>query len=155
MSTDSRFTFSETDLPAAILGLRRALGRSQEVMAQLLGCSLPALQKWEMGTAIPAGEWLIRMLQICPDEETRNAFRIRAERRAAPREPSGSRLKRVGRMDQTRREELREMAHQAVDTLFECGKSGLDAADSRLEDFAENLEGAANYFAGHAPKTDN
>src|SRR5487761_447659 len=80
------FTFSEIDLPAAVRGLREALGRSPEVMAEILGCSLPAYQKWEMGSVVPGGEWLIRMLRLCPDEETRNAFRIRAERRNAPRD---------------------------------------------------------------------
>ncbi len=155
MPSEPDFTFSETDLATAILGLREALGRSQEVMAQLLGCSLPALQKWEMGIAIPDGEWLIRMLQICPDEETRNAFRIRAERRAAPRPPSESRLKRVCRMDESRRLEVRRMVHEAVDTLCACGENGMDAADSRLEEFAENLQGAARHFSAHLKLKNN
>ena len=78
------FTFSEIDLPAAIRGL--ALGRSTEAMAELLGCSSVGYEKWEQGTAVPSAEWLLRMLQLCPDEQTWNAFRIRPERRRKPRE---------------------------------------------------------------------
>ena len=63
----------------------RALGKSQESMASIVGCSLPAYQKWELGSLVPSAEWLLKMLQLCPDEETRNAFRIRPERRSAGR----------------------------------------------------------------------
>ncbi|MGH9448033.1 MAG: helix-turn-helix domain-containing protein, partial [Terriglobia bacterium] len=59
--SDDTFTFTETDLASAIHGLRQALGRSPEAMAGILGCSVPAYQKWEIGSVIPAGEWLIRL----------------------------------------------------------------------------------------------
>lgn len=141
------FTFTETDLATAIQGLRQALGRSPEVMAAILGCSLPAYQKWEMGSVIPAGEWLIKLLQLCPDEETRNAFRIRAERRASGRALNKAEHQRVRPGGGNERRQLREMARAAIDTLYECGNAGLQAADSRLAEFAENLDGAARYYA--------
>lgn len=143
---EDRFTFTEIDLAAAVYGLREALGRSPEVMAQILGCALPAYQKWEMGSAVPDGEWLIRMLQLCPNEETRNAFRIRAERRAAPREKPKGELVRQASLPAASRDRCRQVAHHAVDALYECGEAGIEAADKRLAEFAGNLREAAEYY---------
>ncbi|MGH9354927.1 MAG: helix-turn-helix domain-containing protein [Terriglobia bacterium] len=145
---DDSFTFSETDLPAAIRGLREALGRSPEVMAKILGCSLPAYVKWEAGSLTPGGEWLIRLLQICPDEETRNGFRIRAERRtvARPRQETG--LLRSSPLSSTERLRCLKEARDALDALAECGRSGSTSADVRLREFAENLQNAARYYLG-------
>jgi transcriptional regulator with XRE-family HTH domain len=145
--TDDRFTFSEIDLAAAIRNLRQALGRSPEVMAQILGCSLPAYQKWEAGDLIPSGDWLIRLLQLCPNEETRMAFRIRAERRSAPRERPENASQREGPLSSAERREYREMALHAIEIIYECGDAGIQAADRRLRDFAENLVGAARYYS--------
>lgn len=138
---EDRFTFSETDVAAAIRGLRDALGRSQEVMAELLGCSLPAYQKWEIGSVVPGGEWLIRLLRLCPDEETRNAFRIRAERRTRTR----TELPPVPLNPSDRRRFL-QVAQEAAGELFRCGEEGIEAADARLADFAVNMRSAAEFY---------
>lgn len=143
--SEDRFTFSETDLAAAICGLREALGRSQEAMAGMLGCALPAYQKWEMGVIVPGGEWLIRLLRLCPDEETRNAFRIRAERRGAARERAKLPAAPCAVSPEARRHYL-QMAHSAADELYQCGEAGMEAADARLADFAANLRSAADYY---------
>ena len=148
------FTFSEIDLPAAIRGLRESLGRSPEVMATILGCSLPAYLKWEAGSMTPDGEWLIRMLQICPNEETRNTFRIRAERRAAPRSRRlETSLPGSGQLSSAERQHFRQSARDALDTLSECGQAGLEAADARLRYFAENLQSAARYYLNFVKQT--
>lgn len=135
------FTFSETDLAAAIRGLREALGRSTEVMAEMVGCSLPAYQKWEMGLAIPEGEWLIRLLRLCPNEDCRNAFRIRAERRSRTRAELPQ-----GPLSPSDRRRFLQMARDAADELFRCGEEGVEAADARLADFAVNMRSAAGFY---------
>ncbi|MGH9325337.1 MAG: helix-turn-helix domain-containing protein [Terriglobia bacterium] len=145
--TQDRFTFSETDIPAAIRALREALGRSEEVMAQIVGCSLPAYRKWEMGVLMPSGEWLIRLLQLCPNEETRNAFRIRAERRTGPRESSQACSPLAEPLSHADRFHYRAIARSAVEEIYESGEAGILAADARLRDFAENLQGAARYYS--------
>lgn len=145
MSADT-FTFTETDLAAAIRGLRQALGRSPEIMAQILGCSLPAYQKWELGSVLPTGDWLIRLLQLCPDEETRNAFRIRTERRSATREPADPVIKRAARLSAEERREVWEIARNALDVIYDCAQAGMGPADARLVDFAESLQGAARHY---------
>ncbi len=145
--TNQNFTFSETDIAVALRSLRESLGRSQDVMAQMLGCSLPAYQKWEMGSLLPGGEWLIKMLQVCPDEEARNAFRIRSERRSSQREKIEPHP--AGRVSAEERREYRRMAREAVEVMFECGEDGVTAADIRLRDFAMNMQQAANYYQRH------
>lgn len=138
------FTFTEVDLPAAIRNLRETLGKSQASMARLLGCSVPAYQKWELGSLTPGAEWLLRMLQLCPNEETRNVFRIRPERRAAQRERPTSPPELP--LSAAERARYRERAHQAVDTICRCGEAGNQAADLRLTVFADNLHDAATYY---------
>src|SRR6266566_1254585 len=63
-------------LAEAVLGLQRALGETQEGMARKLGCTLGAYSKWVRGDRTPSGDWLIKMLQLCPDEDTRAAFGV-------------------------------------------------------------------------------
>lgn len=141
------FTFTETDLGAAIQGLRKALGRSPEVMAQIVGCTVPAYEKWEDGSLIPTGEWLIRLLQLCPDEETRNAFRIRSERRRGTREPMTTALERTVPLSFEERRQAWQAAREAIDLMYQCAEEGVENADRRLIDFAENLQGAARHYA--------
>jgi transcriptional regulator with XRE-family HTH domain len=61
-------------LSDAIRLLRSKLGESQEGMARRLGCSTSGYTKWERGVAAPRGEVTIKMLQMCPDDESRAAF---------------------------------------------------------------------------------
>jgi hypothetical protein len=84
------------------------------------------------------------MLQLCPDEETRNAFRIRPERRSAGR-PKHS-LSQNHPLDASERQRFRNVARQAVDSIFECGQGGNQAADLRLIDFADRLQEAAAHY---------
>ena len=115
-------------------------------MAQLLGCSTAGYEKWEQGLATPSAQWLLRMLQFCPDEETRNAFRIRAERRSKPRLKS---REGAGAAEHTRAAS-RDLAHRAIDSLHQCAEAGDEAAEARLRQFAENLRQAAEFFTGSA-----
>jgi transcriptional regulator with XRE-family HTH domain len=143
------FTFSEVDVAAAIRGLRLALGKTPETMARLIGCSSAGYEKWEQGTVAPSAQWLVRMLQLCPDEETRNAFRIRAERRSKPRPKVNESAEADGSSTTfapATHSECRDSAHKAVDVLHACAEAGDEAAASRLRWFAQNLEGAAAYF---------
>jgi hypothetical protein len=44
------------------------------------------------------------------------------------------------------RQRLRNIAGQAVDSIFECGQAGNQVADLRLMDFADRLQEAAAYY---------
>jgi transcriptional regulator with XRE-family HTH domain len=65
---------STTFLTSAILSLRQKLGTTQEEMARQIGCTLAAYQRWETGKRTPRGDWMLKILVLCPDEETRSAF---------------------------------------------------------------------------------
>ena len=115
-------------------------------MAAILGCTAAGYEKWEQGAAQPSAEWLLRLLQLCPDEETRNAFRIRAERRSRPRDVSAAGSQEVAERAPADLQTCRDAAHSAIDTLFTCAEAGDERAGERLRQFAENLRGAAEYF---------
>jgi len=59
---------------AAILSLRQLLGQTQEEIARTLGCGLRNYQRWEAGDTIPRGDWMLKILALCPDEDARAAF---------------------------------------------------------------------------------
>jgi transcriptional regulator with XRE-family HTH domain len=59
---------------AAILSLRQLLGQTQEEIARTLGCGLRNYQRWEAGDTIPRGDWMLKILSLCPDQETHDAF---------------------------------------------------------------------------------
>lgn len=71
-----RVEISSVNIGAAIFALRERLGETQEGMARHLNCTLSGFRKWESGVAIPGGAYLIKMLQMCPDQETRSLFGI-------------------------------------------------------------------------------
>ena len=58
----------------AIMSLQETLGETQEAMARRIGCTLGAYAKWRRGERIPSGDWLIKILAFCPDDESRAAF---------------------------------------------------------------------------------
>lgn len=66
-----------TGIAAGIRALRKEkLDWSQERLARYLDVSLGAVQKWEAGKSPPSGDRLIKMLQMCPDRESFEAFGI-------------------------------------------------------------------------------
>jgi transcriptional regulator with XRE-family HTH domain len=60
--------------PMAVLSLREKLRVSQQELAARIGCSLSAVQFWEAGRSSPRGYRLRRLLELCPDEDTRALF---------------------------------------------------------------------------------
>jgi transcriptional regulator with XRE-family HTH domain len=71
------------DTPVSISGaikeLRLRLGLTQLEMANRLGGRVREcyIQWWESGKVIPGGKFIIKMLQMCPDDEALAAFGIR------------------------------------------------------------------------------
>jgi len=72
-----KMLMTEDSFSEAILALQSRLGQTQEGMARLIGCTLGAYSKWVRGERVPGGEWLIKMLQMCPDENSLAAFGVR------------------------------------------------------------------------------
>jgi transcriptional regulator with XRE-family HTH domain len=65
--------------PRAVVSLREKLRITQQELAARVGCSLSAVQFWEAGRSSPRGYRLRRLLELCPDEETRALFAAPAE----------------------------------------------------------------------------
>ena len=74
--------------PRAVSNLRDKLGITQQELSARVGCSLSAVQFWEAGRSSPRGYRLRRLLELCPDENSRTLFTA-APQTAVP--PAGSR----------------------------------------------------------------
>jgi transcriptional regulator with XRE-family HTH domain len=59
---------------SALQLLQARLGETQEGMARRVGCTLGAWSKWYRGENTPRGDWMLKILALCPDDETRSAF---------------------------------------------------------------------------------
>lgn len=69
-------TALENNFSEAIKQLQARLKETQEGMARRIGCTLGAYVKWRRGERLPSAEWLVRILNVCPDEGTREAFGV-------------------------------------------------------------------------------
>ena len=74
--------------PMAVSSLRERLNVSQQELAARIGCSLSAVQFWEAGRSSPRGYRLRRLLELCPDEETRALFTDAPALPQPPRSPA-------------------------------------------------------------------
>jgi transcriptional regulator with XRE-family HTH domain len=71
------FTPPIETISGAIRGLRERLGGiSQDAMARRIGCTVSAYVQWEQGRRVPAGDWLLKVLQLCPDADSLRTFGI-------------------------------------------------------------------------------
>jgi hypothetical protein len=65
---------AETNISRAIWALQEALGERPEGMVVRIGCSFGAYLQWIRGERVPGGEFMLKLLALCPDEETFHAF---------------------------------------------------------------------------------
>jgi transcriptional regulator with XRE-family HTH domain len=89
--------------PEAVLSLREKLGITQQELAARVGCSLSAVQFWEAGRSSPRGYRLRRLLELCPDSETRALFTAPPPASLTPPAAPGPRPKPPGRAELERR----------------------------------------------------
>jgi transcriptional regulator with XRE-family HTH domain len=74
--------------PKAVSRLREKIRVTQQELAARVGCSLSAVQFWEAGRSSPRGYRLRRLIELCPDDESRSLFFATPAEEAAPsREP--------------------------------------------------------------------
>lgn len=74
MGPENKVIGLKIGIVSALQLLQARLGETQEGMARRLGCTLGAWSKWFRGERTPSGEWLLRILALCPDEETLKNF---------------------------------------------------------------------------------
>ncbi len=137
-------------LARAISRLRQALGLTQETMARRLGCTLSGYIQWEKGRRVPGGEWLLKLMALCPDAETRGFFeeQVDAFRAIHPGASAAARPAATPASSTTpaQRRQARAICREAVDILFELGEAGYRPADKKLQQFADELSRVAGDF---------
>jgi transcriptional regulator with XRE-family HTH domain len=153
--SSAKLKLKETALATAIRDLRQALGDTQEGMARRLGCTLSGYIQWEKGRRVPGGDWLLKLMALCPDEDTCGLFEQQIEsyrQQASPSRPQAVRPARVGSTTPEQRRQARAMAREAVEILYELGHAGFRPADQKLKQFADELSRVAGDFSRAFPR---
>jgi len=144
-----------TALATAVQQLRQALGHTQEGMARRLGCTLSGYIQWEKGRRVPGGDWLLKLLALCPDEDTRGLFEDQIEAYREQTGASGAQPARAVRVSSTtpdQRRQARALAREAIEILYELGQAGYRPADQKLKQFADQLNRVAGDFSRAFPR---
>jgi transcriptional regulator with XRE-family HTH domain len=124
-------------------------------MARRLGCTLSGYIQWEKGRRIPGGDWLLKLMALCPDEEARNLFErpIESFRRNVEGIPLPARgAAPTSSTTPQQRRQARAMAREAIDILYEIGQAGFRPADQKLKYFADELSRVAGDFSRAFPR---
>ncbi len=127
-------------ISTAIKALRNKLGQTHGGMARLLGTSLRTYDRWEAGDSIPRGTMLVRILALCPDEETRAHFDVvgSSASEASGEHPASSPLRRRGPGDRLRMS-FRNSCLASIQIIYESAVLGSPAADERLRSYVTEL----------------
>lgn len=145
----------ETALATVIRELRQGLGDTQEGMARRLGCTLGGYIQWEKGRRVPGGDWLLKLMALCPDEDTRGLFEQQIEshrEQPGPSRRQAARLAPVASTTPEQRRQARAIAREAVEILYELGQAGYRPADQKLRQFADELNRVAGDFSRAFPR---
>ena len=130
------FGISTALLGDAILSLRQKKGYSQERLARELGCSTGAVRRWESGLRRPNLLAVQKMRELCPDEESRQAFDLESgtpNPKSAPRGETESTLEQDDRLRQL------SDAIEGLNQVYQAAEAGHAAADELLRDLADKL----------------
>jgi transcriptional regulator with XRE-family HTH domain len=140
-------------LAATIRQLRLALDETQEGMARCIGCTLSGYIQWEKGRRVPGGDWLLKLMALCPDKQTRSLFeeRIQSYREHA-RVSRPQKAPAPSSTTPEQRREARAIAQEAIAILFELGQAGYRPADQKLKLFADELNRVAGDFTRAFPR---
>jgi transcriptional regulator with XRE-family HTH domain len=143
-------------LAGAIRQLRRTLGETQEGMARRLGCTLSGYIQWEKGRRVPGGEWMLKLMALCPDSRSRRLFEEQiGSRRKPPAERAALSPAAVRSASTTpeQRRQARALAIEAIEILAELGERGYRPADQKLKRLADELNRVAGDFSRAASRS--
>jgi transcriptional regulator with XRE-family HTH domain len=135
-------------ISAAIKALRFKLGETHGGMARRLGAPLRTYDRWEAGDTIPGGNMLVRILALCPDEETRSLFdaaRSSVSKVSGEHQVSSS-LRRAG-PEARLRMRFRDSCLASIEIIYESAVLGSQAADDKLRSYVTELNREAAILA--------
>lgn len=132
------------NLSDALRGLRQRLSETHAAMARRLGVSLRTYDRWEAGETTPRGDVLFRIMDLCPDSETRSRFRSAATPEASGNFPATPR--RHNATDRLR-VRFRNSCLEAIRIIYESAVLGSTAADEMLAHYADELNRNATVLA--------
>jgi transcriptional regulator with XRE-family HTH domain len=140
---------SSKNISAAFRALRDRLGETQAGMARLLGTSLRSYDRWEAGDSIPRGNALVKIIDLCPDDQIRSLFRTPAASSALGDSPKRASLSSTGRANPQHRLRMRfrNSCIQAIEIIYESAVLGSAAADEKLRSYADELNRNAAILA--------
>lgn len=127
---------AQAPLAQAIREIQDTLHETQEGMARRLGCTHGAYSRWVRGERVPGGDWLLKMLALCPDDKTRAEIGLKFEI-SNPRRPGGP----GARLSQEEEELLRQYndAVTGINILYEAARAGHSGAQETLRDLAQRI----------------
>ena len=125
------------------LGLLEGHSVSQQETENRLGCSHGAYRKWEEGKAIPRGDWMLKLLALCPDEETRALFTQATQSAVPVAKPAHIAPAPAVSKGQSVQEMLRNNNY-VIQALQDMAASGDRSADEALRAMAETLARGAH-----------
>lgn len=143
-------------LAGAIRQLRHALDDTQDGMARRLGCTLSGYIQWEKGRRVPSGYWLLQLMALCPDTETRRLFEGQIKSYPVQPSPRSTQAKTASQGSSTtpeQRKQARAIAREAIEILFDLGQAGYRPADQKLKSFADQLNRIAGDFSRAFPQS--
>jgi transcriptional regulator with XRE-family HTH domain len=125
-------------LGEAIRAVRLALEETQESMARRLGAQLRSYARWEAGRSCPRGDWLLKIIMLCPDAETRSLFGLETASRR-PRGPLAQPARKPARRDDAETLGYYDAAATGLNLLYEAAAQGHAGAREALRDLADKL----------------
>jgi DNA-binding XRE family transcriptional regulator len=138
----SSLTIKESSrISTAIRTLRDKLGETQAGMARLLGASLRTYDRWEAGDTIPRGHIVVKIMDLCPDDQTRSHFYAAGglnESKASGKRLASSSPRRGSPEDRLRMR-FRNSCLEAIEIIYESAVLGSAAADEKLRSYADEL----------------
>jgi hypothetical protein len=111
--------------------------------------SLRTYSRWEAGDASPRGWMLVKIMELCPDEDSVSRFRSAAAslRSEASQNPADTpRLRNHAAADRLR-VSLRNSCLAAIRIIYEAARLGSAAADEKLRAYADELNRSAAILA--------
>jgi len=123
----------------ALAVLRERSRKSQAQLAAELGCSVGTVSRWERGERSPRGKWLLRVLGLYPDDETRALFGLSTPEAKPLQRPQRTNLQQPVIDKDADLARYFNDGMEGLNLLYEAAAAGVSGAREVLKAEAERL----------------